>query len=142
MQLSEENRHTFLLAVHQLIEEYASGSANDLLQGRTDQLDYPPNGGFTTEEQESLKQLQDNVVLQSAMRKVLASCAGGVVFGLLNLIDGTNEPEHGDWSGVMLVDEAEAAGGSEFLHDDFFESYWDWREKRKNKDWRLDLLPE
>jgi hypothetical protein len=42
----------------------------------------------------------------------------------------------------MLVDESEAAGDGEFLHDDFFESYWDWREKRKNKDWRLDLLPE
>lgn len=142
MQLSADNRHTLLLAIHQLIEEYASGSANDLLHGRVKQVDYPPNGGFTTEERESLKQLQGNTVFHSAIRKVLASCSGGVVFDLLNLVDGTSDPEHGDWSGVVLLDKLEDAEATELLHDDFFSVYWDWRKKRKNNNWRLDLLPE
>ena len=105
MQLSENNRHSLLLAIHQSIEEEAAGSAKGLLQGRGEEPDYPPNGGFTTEEKEALKLLQNNEVLQSALRKVLASCAAGVVFDLLNLIDGTSVPEHGDWNGVSLVDE-------------------------------------
>lgn len=28
------------------------------------------------------------------------------------------------------------------LHDDFYETYWDWKEKRINPGWKLDLLDE
>ena len=142
MHLSENNRHTLLLAIHQSIEEQAAGSANDLFQGHTNALDYPSNGGFTDEEKESLKLLQNNSALQSALRKTLASCAAGVVFDLLNLIDGTSDPEHGDWDGLSLIDKTEEAEAGDLLHDDFFGTYWDWRKKRKNRNWRLDLLPE
>ena len=142
MQLSENNRHTLLLAIHQSIEEWSTGSANDLFQSSTIDLEYPPNGGFTTEETEALKVLQGNSVFQSAMRKVLASCASGVVFNMLNLIDGTSDPKHGDWDGVSLVDKSEDAADAEFLHDDFFDVYWDWREIRPDKTWCLDTLPD
>ena len=142
MQLSEENRHTLLLAIHQSIEEQAAGSANDLFQGHTNGLDYPSNGGFTAEEQEALKLLQGNSIHQTALRKTLASCAGGVVFDLLNLIDGTTDPEHGVWEGVSIIDKAAESDSEAFLHDEFFSTYWEWREMRKNKNWRLDLLPE
>ena len=131
-----------LLAIHQSIEEQAAIGANNLFQGRATGIDYPPNGGFTTEEQEALKLLQRNSVLQAALRKMLASCAAGVVFDLLNLIDGTSDPEHGDWDGVSLIDKTEEVEAGEFLHDDFFSTYWDWRHKWKNKNWRLDLLPD
>ena len=109
---------------------------------RTSQLNYPPNGGFTAEEKEALKLLKGNKEILSAMRKVLASCAASVVFDLLNLIDGTSDPENGAWSGVALVDKPEKPAETELLHDEFFSTYWDWRQKRKNKNWRLDLLPE
>lgn len=142
MELSDNNRSTLLLAVHQVIEEQAAYGSNNLMNGRTSQLNYPPNGGFTAEEKEALKLLQGNKEILSAMRKVLASCAATVVFDLLNLIDGTSDPEHGDWGGVALVDRPEDADNMEFLHDEFFSTYWDWRQKRKNKNWRLDLLPD
>ena len=143
MKLSEGNRQAFLIAAHQAVEEQAAAYVNDLLHGRRQQLDYPPNGGFTDEEETALKQLQDNMVLHSALRKVLASCAAGTVFDLLNLIDGTNDPEHGDWSGVRLVDRQEEMEEHwEFLHDAFFDTYWNWRETRQNTNWRLDLLPD
>ena len=142
MQLSENNRHALMLSIHQSIEEEADVSANGLLQGQVDEPDYPPNGGFTAEEREALKLLQNNEKLQSALRKMLANCAAGVVFNLLNLIDGTSVPEYGDWKGVSLVDKTEEIEGGDFLHDNFFDTYWDWRETRSAKNWRLDLLPE
>ncbi|MDO7845303.1 hypothetical protein Q5H92_02965 [Hymenobacter sp. M29] len=143
MQLSGNNRHSFLLAIHQSIEEEAAGSAKELLQGQVNEPAYPPNGGFTTEEEGALKLLQNNEVLQSAVRKVLADCAAGVVFNLLNLIDGTSDPEHGDWTGVMLVDKPRNNEEyRELLHDDFFEAYWNWRETRPDKTWCLDTFSE
>ncbi|RZK24707.1 MAG: hypothetical protein EOO56_00380 [Hymenobacter sp.] len=143
MQLSEEAKHTLLVAVHQLIEEQAGACANDVFRGETVGLDYPPNGGLSTKEVVALQTIQGNALVQAALRKVLASCAAGVVFDLLGIIDGTIDPEHGDWSGVMLIDRPEEVEEHrQFLHDAFFETYWDWRTKRRNKNWRLDNLPD
>ena len=143
MQLSETNRHTLLLAIHQSIEEEAAGSAKELLQGQVNEPPYPPNGGFTAEEKDSLELLQNNEVLQSALRKVLASCAAGVVFDLFNHIDGTTDPKQGEWTGVMLVDKPRHdEEHREFLHDDFFDAYWNWREIRPDKTWCLDIFSE
>jgi len=142
MELSEENRHTLLLSVHQLIEEQAGAYANDLFQGRALNLDYPPNGGLSVEEAAVLQVVHNNTLLQAALRKVIASCPAETIFGLLNLLDGTSDPEHGDWGGVLLIDRPDEEEQRQFLHDAFFETYWDWRAKRRNKNWRLDNLPE
>ena len=142
MQLSEANRRTLLIAANQAVEEYASYHANALLQGQDNELAYPPNGGFTPEETEALKLLQNNAVMASALRKVLADCAAGVLFDLLNLIDGTTEPMQGQWSEVVLVDKPENDEDREFLHDEFFEAYWGWRDIRPDNTWYLDLLPK
>ncbi len=143
MQFSEENRQTLLVALHQVVEEQAVAHANELVRGRSQRLDYPSNGGLSAEEAMAIQAIQGNTLLQSALRKILASCAAGAVFDFLNLIDGTSDPEHGDWSGVMLVDRPEEIEEHwQFLHDAFYETYWDWRAKRRNKNWRLDNLPE
>ncbi len=142
MQLSDSNRRVLLLALHHLIEQYAAGSAADLLRGNASQLDYPPNGGFTEAESQALTALAGKPAFESAVRKVLANCAAGVVFDLLNLLDGTSEPAHGAWSGVALVDKPAGDENTAFLHDDFLDTYWEWRDSRDNKDWHLDLLPE
>jgi hypothetical protein len=45
--------------------------------------------------------------------------------------------------GVMLVDRPdEIEEHWQFLHDAFFETYWDWRAMRRNRTWRLDNLPD
>ncbi len=142
MYLSEANRRTLLIAANQSVEEYATGCAEALEGGQDPGMIYPPNGGFTSEEAQALKLLQGNAVLKSALRKVLADCAAGVVFDLLNLIDGTTEPKQGQWSEVMLVDKTIGDEDREFLHDEFFGAYWDWLESRPDKTWRLDLLAE
>ena len=143
LQLSEANRRTFLVALNQSVEEYAVGCADELLKGRVEAPDYPPNSGFTAQEAQALALLQGNEVLHSALRKVLASCAAGVVFDLLSHIDGTTEPKQGGWAGAILVDRPEDDDENrEFLHDDFFGAYWDWREIRPDKSWCLDTLPD
>ena len=143
MQLSETNQHTLMIAINQAVEEYATACANDLIKGRTVELIYPPNGGLTAEETTALLSLRGNEVMQTALRKVLADCAAGVVFDLLNLIDGTTDPKHGEWSGVRLVD-APATDDErrDLLHDEFFAEYWAWREIKPDQSWHLDLLAE
>jgi len=142
MQLSEKNQRTFLVAANESIEEYAASYADDLLQGQGITTVYPPNGGLSSEEAGALKLLQGNKLLHSALRKLLAGCAAEVVSDLLNHIDGTTDPNQGHWSGVMLVDSPENDGHRDFLHDDFFDAYWDRREIRPDKTWRLDTLLE
>lgn len=143
MKLSESNQHTLLVAIHQSIEEGAAYYAKNLLEGQKEAPNYPPNSGFTSEERKALELLQGNNALHSAMRKILASCAAGPVFDLFSYLDGITDPEHGDWSGAALVDRPEEVEEKEeFLHDEFYTAYWDWRKIRPDKTWYLDTLPE
>lgn len=145
MKLSNENKLTLLLSLHQSIEESANSSANDIQHGRTNQLiNYPPNGGFTEDETIELEKLKNNQILKSALRKVIASSISDTLFELFNIIDGTTDPatEVGEWSEVMLVDFDEENEVDSMLHDEFFETYWDWKEKRNNTNWKLDLIDE
>lgn len=145
MNLSEENRKTLLTHLHKSVEETANVVANHINNGRTNQLiDYPPNGGLTDNEKQELKQLKNNDVLRDALRKVLASNSALVLFDLFNIIDGTGDPNPGigEWSEIALVDMPEDFNEHvEFLHDDFYKTYWDWREKRQAS-FKLDLLDE
>ena len=141
MELSEENKKTLLLSVHQAIEENAEHTVNHLFHNRTYKLiNYPPNGGLTEEEKEALGQMKENEVLKSALRKVIASNTANVFFDFFNLLDGTADPDTGKWSEVLLIDKPEDFDEhQEFLHDSFYETYWDWKEKRKNKNWSLEM---
>lgn len=144
MNLSDKNRKILLTSLHQAIEENANHIANHVFYGRENQLiNYPPNGGLTEREKEAIKELQGDEDLKSALRKILASNTADVFFHIFNIIDGTSDPERGDWTGVAIVDISEEDEGDiDFLHDDFYGTYWDWRKVRKNKNWKLDLLDD
>jgi hypothetical protein len=144
LKLSEENRRILLVNIHNLIAEYANTTANDIQYKRTNQLiNYPSNGGLTEEEKTEIEKLNGNEKLKSALRKVLASNAADVIFSLLNIIDGTADPDidSANWGEIMLVDFSEENEATEMLHDEFFSTYWDWKEKKK-MNWKLDLLDE
>lgn len=145
MKLSEENRMSLLVSIHQMIEEQANFTVNDIENKRINQLiNYPPNGGLTESEKNELSKLTLNPDLKSALRKVLASNTADVFFSFLNIIDGTIDPtvEYGEWGEVMLVDFNEENEIESMLHDNFYGSYWDWKEKRSNPGWKLDLTDE
>ena len=145
MKLSENNKKSLLVSIHQLIEENASNTADELEQKRTNHLiNYPSNGGFTELERLELEQLEFNPTLKSALRKIFASNTADTFFSFLNIIDGTIDPtvEYDEWEDVMLVDFNEENEIDSMLHDDFYETYWDWKEKRTDPGWKLDLLDE
>jgi hypothetical protein len=143
MQLSQENRNTLLINLHKSIEENSDATANHVFHGRFNQLiNYPPNGGLTEDELRAIDQLKGNEQLKSALRKLFASSASDVLFDLFNVTDGTSDPDPGtgEWSEVMIVDKPEDFDDHyEFLHDDFYATYWDWKEKRSNRNWSLEI---
>jgi hypothetical protein len=144
MKLSIKNRNALLLSLQQSIEELADTKASDIFEGKTSQLiNFPPNGGFTESEEYAVKALVGNEHLKSALRKILAGNSADVLFDFFNNIDGTTDPDDENWTGVILVDTPENNDENrDFLHDELYASYWDWRKKRTNLTWRLDLLDD
>lgn len=143
MKLSESNKSTLLVSVHRSIEEHANCSANHIFHGRFRELiNYPTNGGFTENELVALDGLKEKEDLKSALRKVIASATADTFFDFFNIIDGTTDPDPigNSWSEVMIVDTPpNYEEDIEFWHDDFYGSYWDWKEIRQNHNWSLDL---
>jgi hypothetical protein len=134
MKLSDYNQKTLMLAIHQKIEEYADFIVEKLNNGETsDIINYPPNGGLNDDEKKALDKLKNDETLKSALKKVLADNSAGVIFELMNYLDGTTDPdsELGDWTEVSFVDKTESIESpEEMLHDSFYETYLDWKEIR------------
>ncbi len=146
MKLSDSNNKTLMLALHQKIEEYADYYAEKLHLGETnDLLIYPPNCGMTDDELHALVKLGNDLDLKSALRKILASSSAGVIFDLMNFIDGTSDPEDklGDWTEIAFVDKSDdIEPPDDMLHDNFFSTYWDWKDIRPDTGWTLDIDDE
>jgi len=148
MELSNNNANILLLDTHQDIEEYADLLVTNILDKKDYSfLTYPPNCGLTELEVAELNKLDNNENLKNALRKVIADNSAGIVFSFLNLFDGTGFPknDNGSWSGLKVIDE-EQSGNSEpaddWLHENFYETYWDWKKIRGDKKWKLDTHEE
>lgn len=147
MKLSEQNALALLLDINKDIEEYAEATVKNIIEEKYFDLSYPPNNGLTDLEKHELYLLDNNEHLKNALRKVIADNSAGVVFSLLNLIDGTTEPSltPAEWTGIKLVDQEQDDDAEKFedmLHDRFFECYWKWKELRGDKSWKLDTFEE
>ena len=148
MKLSNTNAQTLLLDTHQDIEEYADNLVINILEKREfDFLSYPPNCGLTNLEILELKKLENNEHLKNALRKVIADNSAGIIFNMLNLFDGTGFPknDNNNWTGIKVIDEEPNENSEpvdDWLHDKFYETYWDWKKIRVDKKWKLDNLEE
>ena len=126
MELSNQNAIALLLDLNQDVEEYAEATVKNIIEDKNfDVLTYPPNNGLTDLEKAELNKLDNNEDLKSALRKVIADNSAGIIFNMLNLLDGTGSPKlhYDNWSGVKLVDEEHQKGAHQFddmLHDGFF----------------------
>ena len=108
MKLSENNIIALLLDVNQDIEEYAEATVKNIIEDKKfDFLTYPPNAGLTDVEKAELNKLNNNDNLKNALRKIIADNTAGVIFNMLNLLDGTGSPKlkFEEWKGIKLVDE-------------------------------------
>lgn len=148
MELSNNNAKILLLDTHQDIEEFADSLVTNILDKKDFSfLTYPPNCGLTELEIEELKKLGNNEHLKNGLRKVIADNSAGIIFNMLNLFDGTGFPKNSDdnWTGLKLIDEEPNENSEpvdDWLHDKFYETYWDWKKIRGDKNWKLDTLDE
>jgi hypothetical protein len=144
MELSNQNAIALLLDLNQDIEEYAEATVKNIIEDKNfDFLTYPPNNGLTELEKAELNKLGNNEHLKNALRKILADNSAGIIFNMLNLLDGTGSPKlhYDDWTGVKLIDEETDTDAEPFpdtLHDGFYETYWEWKKIRGDKGWKLD----
>lgn len=148
MDLSNQNAIALLLDLNQDIEEFAEATVKKIIEDKNfDFLTYPPNNGLTDLEKAELNRLENNEHLKSSLRKVIADNSAGIIFNLLNLLDGTGSPKlhYDNWTGVRLVDEEPNGATETFndtLHDAFFQTYWEWKKLRGDKSWKLDTYDE
>lgn len=148
MELSNQNAVALLLDLNQDIEEYAEATVKNIIEDKNfDFLTYPPNNGLTDQEKEELNKLDNNEHLKNALRKVIADNSAGIIFNMLNLLDGTGSPKlhYDNWTGAKLVDEEANSDTEPFndtLHGAFFENYWEWKKLRGDKGWKLDTYDE
>lgn len=117
--------------LHQLIETEASLKAAQLIDGKYDQPVYPPSVHLTESETLALDELVGKKELESALSKIFADQSSRILFDLFNIIDGTGDPDEGEWSEIVLIDRPEDyTENHEFLHDEFYSSYLDWQESK------------
>ena len=148
MKLSNTNAKILLVEANRIIEKYADSDATKIVEKKDfNFMCYPPNCGFSDAEKIELGKLDNNEALKSAWRKLFANNSATVLFHLFNIIDETGDPqgENSAWTGVKMIDlepNKDLEPAEDFLHDMFFDTYWDWREKRGEKGWKLDTYED
>ncbi len=138
MTLSESNAKTLLIAVHEDIDEYTDNAISNIFGQGDNALTYPPDVKLSADEIEALNKLFATDKLKSALKKIISDTSAAIIFNLLNNIDGTSNPKHSsdDWIGVKLVDEEPDPNDdniADFLHDEFYATYWDWQTIKTKK---------
>jgi hypothetical protein len=133
--LSSENymdkkRKALFAEMHAAIEEAAEAAINSLGANGKPLPDYPPGIEINQDEVTELSKLELSTTTKSALKKIIKDACAYPCFHLCSLLDGVTEPN------VFPINEWD--GGSLFyddndelmLHDVFYESYWDYEEKR------------
>lgn len=71
MPLSDTNIHSLMLDIHKSINNYSSTLSEDIT--------YPPGSELTDAEKNELRKINDNLLLKSALQKIIANTAADVV---------------------------------------------------------------
>ena len=100
------------------------------------ELIYPPipNNKLTENEIAAIKKIRNIPNIESVLKKIIANTSAIAAFNFLNCIDGTGDPSSkaGEWTGVALIDRDNLGDNDPYgnmLHDVFFASYQNWKEK-------------
>ncbi|KNH24017.1 hypothetical protein ACS78_07005 [Priestia megaterium] len=130
-----DSKQLFLREIHNIIKEYSAIG---------EQLKQPPNElpweefNLTKDEINSLETQKFTDESISAIEKIVRDSIMGAFHSAFCLLDGVSDPvlENDDdmWFGLKLVEKQEEEDEEDFLHDELYSSYWDWRESNnKNK---------
>ena len=127
---TDDSRKALLLEMHKAVAGAAQIAVNSINESTEPSLSYPPGVELSSEERAALSALELNADARSALLKVFSDACSYPVFHLCSLIDGVADPivlEVEGWVGGKL----EPAGGdSLMLHDEFFESFWEYAESK------------
>ena len=100
----------------------------------TSLVNYPPaesgDGPLTSAETEALVRLKLSPEARSGLEKLIADAASAAFFRFFCLLDAVGDPELeavDEWYGAVLAKPSDNEDRA-MLHDEFFESYWRYRE--------------
>ncbi len=121
--LSASNKKAILWDLHADIANTAEFTVDILKTGKfISSIAYPPNTIVSDSEEKAIKEMMLIPGIDSALRKVIMEATSVPIFNLLSKIDGVADSSVEGWTGVSLVDGM--VEGGEFLHDEFFSTYW------------------
>ena len=140
-------REAMFMEMHKLIHDYSQIS---------DKLTYPPKEAvleeltLTDEEASSLRNENLSPASLTAIEKIVKDNMMGLFFDYMCLVDGVSDPNgieienNGVWLGLQVkpkhllseqeLEEEENEEMDLMLHDEVYDSYWDWKEKFEKSD--------
>jgi len=129
-----DSKQLFLREIHNIIKEYSEIG---------EQLKQPPKE-LSWEEfkltRNEISALSNQVFTDesiSAIEKIVRDNIMGAFHSAFCLLDGVSDPilenDEEVWFGLKLEEKQEDEEDEEFLHDELYNSYWDWQELN-NKD--------
>lgn len=129
--MNSESRRAVFAETHKAIEEAAKSAVDALTSRDGPQLVYPPGATLSPGERVHLKEIVIPPEAKEVLEKVIADACSHPIFHMMSLLDGVAEPyviEIPEWVGGRLAGDE----GELMLHDEFFESYWDYHERKKD----------
>jgi hypothetical protein len=127
--INDATRQAFI-DIHRDIHDVAAKTIARIPQA-IGELVYPPNAKFTSDEIAALQNLELSEAAHSALQKLVVEASSTVMFQFFTLLDGVADPTTGKfdpWLGVLLV--AKPDEDEPMLHDEFYESYWNYKKLR------------
>lgn len=131
-----DNRRAFLLELHSIIREYSL--IEEQLKNPSKKLTWE-EFNLTEEEVYALKSQSFSPESISAIQKIVRDNIMLAFHDAFSLLDGVSDPtvEESDdiWVGLRLADvqEDEEDESEMMLHDELYETYWDWLDKQEKE---------
>jgi hypothetical protein len=133
-QLEGENLNKLMVYLHEVISKTADSSVKAIKSNRTDKtLCYPPGITLNDDEMSVLAQIRNIEGFEGVLKKIIVDSASYPLFDLFSIIDGTADIPDVSYEFLDVVEckLGERNDREDFLHDYFYETYWDWEEANR-----------
>lgn len=123
--MNPEERKAVFAETHKAIDEAAQCAINLIGTSNSASLSYPPGVELTEEEIKLISSIQLSIEAKNVLKKIIANSCSWPIFHMMSLLDGVTDPyviEVKDWIGGTLHGDEDGS----MLHDEFYETYWDY----------------
>jgi len=129
--LDEKTLGTLMVEIHRAIKDATSRAVTLIGDRKISEADisYPPGAKLEPHEVVALHSLRCSEAARSAIEKVVADACAAAFFDTFCLMDAVGDPEMTSvrtWLGVDLTSGISDDPSFEMLHDQFFETYWEY----------------